>query len=31
MFFRKAKSSKEQNAANNKTSGKWIPSSDKIL
>lgn len=31
MFFKKAKSSKEQNAANNKTSGKWSPSSDKIL
>lgn len=31
MFFRKAKSSKEQNAANCKALGKWEPSSDKIL
>lgn len=31
MFFTKAKNGNKQNAANNKTSGKWIPSSDKIL
>lgn len=31
MFFRKAKSSKGQNTANSKASGKWEPSEDKIL
>lgn len=31
MFFKKAKSSKEQNAANNKAPRKWEPSEDKIL
>ena len=31
MFFTKAKNGNKQNTANNKTSGKWIPSEDKIL